>query len=344
MKEQARFPLRTLALLGTSVWVRVLLLSVLLQYPRPGVAQEQGRPADDQVIRVEVQLVQVDAQVLQKKTGRPVGSLAKEDFELYEDGVRQQIAEVSRDQLPLSVVLLFDLTDSVRPVLKPLAAGALEALKHLKPEDEVAVMVYAAATQLLQDFTTDRDQVVAAIEKASEMESSEDAFFNQAVFHASEQLGHAKNPRSRRAVIWLTDNVPDLPSADVPTENDAFREVFSTGTVVSALLERSAFSNFAMVVFSKNPIFAPARSRNPPGDVYKYASRTGGDVMKSSKEEVSVKLAQLIDEIRTRYTVGYYPSSKQPKGKFCQIKLQIRKETEKHQGRMLVRTREGYYR
>jgi hypothetical protein len=120
--------------------------------------------------------------------------------------------------------------------------------------------------------------------------------------------------------------------------------VFSTGTTVSALVERGAFSNFAMVMFSKNPIFAPTRSHNPPGDVYKYAARTGGDVMKSSKEEVSAKLAQLIDEIRTRYTVGYYPSAQQPKGKFCQIKLQIKKETEKHQGSMLVRTRQGYYR
>jgi hypothetical protein len=47
------------------------------------------------------------------------------------------------------------------------------------------------------------------------------------------------------------------------------------------------------------------RLQNPPGDVYKYASRTGGDVMKSSKQNVSKKLAQMIDEIRTRYTLGY---------------------------------------
>ena len=111
-----------------------------------------------------------------------MGSLSKEDFQLYEDGVQQQIAELSRNQLPLSVVLLFDLTASVQPVLKALAAGALEALQHLKPEDEVAIMVYAASAQLLQDFTTDREQAVAAIEKAGTMESSEAAFFNEAIF------------------------------------------------------------------------------------------------------------------------------------------------------------------
>lgn len=324
--------------------VRVVLFAVFLQVSRAGRAQEQPSAADDPVIRVNVELVQVDAQVLQKKTGRTVGSLSKEDFQLYEDGVQQKIAELSQNQLPLSVVLLFDLTFSVHPVLKPLASGALEALQHLKPEDEVAVMVYAAQAQLLQDFTTDREKVVAAIEKASAMDSGDPAYFNEGVFQASAQLGKAKNPKSRRTIIWLTDNVPNIPSDREHSEKDAFREVFETGTVVSALLERSAISDFFIVTFSKNPAFAPMRRHNPPGNVYKYAEATGGEVMKSSKDQVSAKLAQLIDEIRSRYTLGYYPSAKQPKGKFCEIKVQISAETEKREGRMLVRTKKGYYR
>jgi VWFA-related protein len=241
-------------------------------------------------------------------------------------------------------VLLFDLTESVQPVLKPLGAGALAALEHLKPEDEVAVMVYAANTELLQDFTTDREKVVAAIQKASDMKSGEDAFFNQAIFEASEQLSKAKNPESRRTIIWLTDNVPNVPGSKQHSEKEAFHEVFETGTVISALIERSAMSDTFMVAYTKNPLFAPFRMKNPPGDVYKYASATGGEVMKSSKEDVSTKLAQLIDEIRTRYTLGYYPSVKQPKDKFCEIKLRIKPETEKRLGKMIVRTKKGYYR
>jgi hypothetical protein len=157
-------------------------------------------------------------------------------------------------------------------------------------------------------------------------------------------LGKAKNPRSRRTIIWLTDNVPNIPSDREHGEKDAFRAAFETGTVISALLERSAFSDFAMVTFSKNPVFAAMRKHNPPGDVYQYAERTGGDVMKSSKDEVGTKLAQLIDEIRSRYTLGYYPSVKKSKGTFCEIKLQIRAETQKREGRLIARTKQGYYR
>jgi len=329
---------------GRRIGPRVLLMAVLLQFAIFGAARQGQDGSDGQVIRVNVAMVQIDAQVLEKKTGRAVGSLGKEDFRLYEDGVRQEIAVLSRDQLPLSVVLLFDLTYSVQPVLRPLAAGALEALHHLKPEDEVAVMVYSSSAQLLQDFTTDREKAVAAIERASRMESGEAAFFNEAVFQAAARLDSVKNPGSRRAIIWLTDNVPNLPSGPAHKEEDAFRKVFETGAVISVLLERSALSDFFTVAFSKNPVFAPFRMHDPPGDVHKFAERTGGEVTKSGKDEVSAKLARLIDDIRTRYTVGYYPSVKRPKGTFCRTRIEAGTETGKRDSRLIVRTKKGYYR
>jgi VWFA-related protein len=297
------------------------------------------------VIRVTVDLVVVDAQVVHKKTGRPIGALKREDFEVLEDGVRQEIVSFSQDRLPLSIVFLFDLTESVRPVLKPLASGALAALQHLKPEDETAVMVYAASAKLLQDFTTDRALTVAAIEKASEMDSNEEAYFNEGVFQAAMQAAKAKNPGSRRVIVWLTDNVPNVPSKpNLHTEIDALHELLESGTVVSSLLERSAMSNTFMVLYTKNPVFATVRKHHPPGDVYKYAEQTGGQVMKSSKEEVAAKLADLIDQIRTRYSLGYRSSVDQPPGKFCEIKLNVSSDVVKREGQVVVKAKRGYYR
>jgi len=324
--------------------LRWLLLALFLHMAFLNRAHAQLPTQDDEVIRVNVQLVQVDAQVLEKKTGRAVSSLRKEDFQLYEDGVQQKIAELSRDQFPLSVVLLFDLTDSVRPVLKQLGAGALEALQHLKPEDEVAVMVYAKSAQVLQDFTTNRELVVSAIEAASTMKSDEPAYFNEAIFLASAELGNSKNPKSRRTIIWLTDNVPNIPGSKEHSEKDAFRKAFETETVVFSLLERSGESDFFAAAYTRNPMFIPLRMQHPPGDVHKYAERTGGEVMTSGKKDISAKLAKMIDEIRTRYTIGYYPSAKEQKGKFCEIKIKIAADAEKHEGKLVVRTKKGYYR
>ena len=191
-----------------ALFLLIFGLSILTQL------RGQNTQSTEAVFRVNVRLVQVDTQVLNKKTRHAARELKKEDFEIYEDNIRQQVSLFSQDTLPLSIVLLFDLTDSVRPVLKSLAEGALEALRHLKPEDEVTVMVYAASTQVLQGATTDRALAVAAIEKASRMESVEAAFFNEGIFQAADELTKSTNPYSRRVIIWLTDNVPNIPSED----------------------------------------------------------------------------------------------------------------------------------
>lgn len=320
-------------------------------------AQPVSAQTPDDVIRVNTELVVVDAQVLNKKTGRIIGSLGREDFELYEDGAKQEITFFSQDKLPLSIVLLFDLTDTVRPVLKPLARGALKALEHLKPEDEVAVMTYAASAQVIQGFTTDRKLVVAAIEKASLMKSDEAAFFNEGVFQAATLSTGSTIPSSRRVVIWLTDNQPTIPSenmrrrhgasvapGELHTEKEAFNELFESETMVTGIVERSFLSNLSNIFFKKNPAFALARKHHPPGDVYKYAEQTGGEVMKSNKDEVSTKLAELIDHIRTRYSFGYRPSVEQPPRKFCKIKLTVAAKVEKREGKLAVRTSAGYNR
>jgi VWFA-related protein len=110
--------------------------------------------APAQTIRVDAQLVLLDALVQNKKTGLTVDTLSAKDFRLTEDGVSQTITYFSRDQLPLSVVLLFDMTETVHAALGPLAKAGLEVLGHLNPEDEVAVMIFSSRTELLQGFTT----------------------------------------------------------------------------------------------------------------------------------------------------------------------------------------------
>ena len=315
----------------------------------------QTPAAEESVYRVDVHVVQVDAQVLNKKTREAARALKKEDFELYEDNVRQQVSSFSQDTLPLSVVLLFDLTDSVRPVLSSLADGALEALQHLKPEDEVTVMVYAASAQVLQEATTDRALAVAAIEKASRMESGEAAFFNEGIFQAAEQLASGKNSSSRRVIIWLTDNVPNIPSEDsIPlryrkslngamphTQAEAVQHLLRTNTVVCSLVKQSDMS----VSGESGLMSKPAeRMLYPPGEVYKYAAVTGGQVIEFKKKELKEKLALLIDDLRMRYTLAYHPSGLKAKGKYCAIKVKLTPETKKAIGNVTVEARQGYYR
>jgi VWFA-related protein len=305
--------------------------------------------------RLDVRLVQVDAQVVDKKTRHAAASLKQDDFQVLEDNVPQKISSFSQDTMPLSIVLLFDLTDSVRPVLRSLGEGALEALQHLKPEDEVTVMVYAASAQVLQEATTDRALAVAAIERASRMESAEAAFFNEGIFQAAEQLTKSKNSSSRRVIIWLTDDVPNVPSEDsVPlryrrslngamphTQAEAVQHLLRTNTVVCSLVKQSDLSVSEESTLMSTPA---ERMLHPPGEVYKYASVTGGQVIEFKKKELKEKLALLIDDLRMRYTLGYHPSAQKPKGKYCSIKVKLTPETKKTIGNVVVEARQGYYR
>jgi VWFA-related protein len=336
--------------------MRIWLLILVLSGPALSTsAQEQITQPQPPVFRLDVRVVQVDAQVLSKKTRHAARELKPEDFEIYEDNVRQQVSSFSQDTLPLSVVLLFDLTDSVRPVLKSLSEGALMALQHLKPEDEVAVMVYAASAQVLQEATTDRALAVAAIEKASRMQSEEAAFFNEGIFQAAEQLTKGKNPSSRRVIIWLTDDVPNVPSESaIPpwyrksismdklhSRQDALKHVLQTSTVVCSLVKKSEQSDEGEARLMSKPA---ERMLHPPGEVYQYAAATGGQVIEFKKKELQEKLAMMIDDLRMRYSLGYHPSAQKPKGKYCAIKVKLAPEAKKAAGNVVVEARQGYYR
>src|SRR5690348_4179171 len=148
------------------------VLAVLCLFVEAAVLRAQDQTP---VFRTTSELVLVDVQVLHHKTRAPAPLLQAGDFRISEEGVPQEILQFSRDEFPLSVVLLFDLTESVSGVLKRLAEGAKTALERLKPVDEVAVMVYSGHATLVDGFTTDRDRTVRAIEKAAGMASDEPA-------------------------------------------------------------------------------------------------------------------------------------------------------------------------
>lgn len=322
----------------------------LMMFATAAAAQEGEIP----VFRTNSELVLLDVQVLNSKTGAPRGQLHAADFELSEDGKPQQISFFGRDELPLSVVLLFDLTDSVRGVLPHLAAGAESALSHLKPADEVAVMVYAASARVIDGFTRDRRRTAEAIERASRMKSDEAAFFNEAVYQAAGQLESAPNPSARRVILWLTDNLPNVPTpfnlsehakslgGEMPhTEEEAIRKLHETGTVVMPLLLRDRTAVWAEMILVTESGY---RKKHPPGDANKYAEVTGGFSATMRAKAIDERLAQDIDNLRARYTIGYRPAEEKPSGTFCRVKVSLVPTGPVRLQEWRVLARAGYYR
>jgi len=334
------------------LWWRIAGISLLFSLRAWG----QPEPRDLPTFKARSEEVLLDVLALDRKTGRPVGNLRPGDFRLSEDGIAQPLTSFSQDELPLSVVLLFDLTDTVRPVLKPLAAGARAVLEHLKREDEVAVMVFSSSAQLLQDFTTDRGLAAHAVAQASRMESRDATFLNEDLFEAVGQARSARSPNSRRVLVWLTDGTANTPSdemrwqhgmmapAYLHTEKEATRDLLASGAVVTAVIEESDLTEQEVARTRFQPMEMLMRHAFPPGDIRRFAELTGGIVLSSSAKQTSARLAALLDEIRSRYTLGYRPLMQRPAGTFCSIQLQLTPEAAARLGKITLRTRAGYYR
>src|SRR6202021_2184104 len=224
-------------------------LGTLLLLGQMGGAQ--SAPPPGQTIRVDTQLVLLDALVQNKKTGLTVDTLSAKDFQISEDGVPQTISYFSRDQLPLSVVLLFDMTETVHAALGPLSRAGLEVLGHLKHEDEVAVMIFSSRTELLQGFTTNRPLAAEAIKTASWMADVEGTFLDEDMFEAVDQVMKAK-AGNRRVLVWLTDGTANEENgftrrtigqhapAHLHSRQEAMTSLLQSGAVVSVLIDRTA--------------------------------------------------------------------------------------------------------
>jgi von Willebrand factor type A domain len=274
-------------------------------------------------IRLSTDLVVIDAQALERKTGRIINGLKAADFELYEDGVRQEITHFSQDGLTLSVILLMDLSGSVSPVLKEIQSGALLALERLKENDEVAVIAFSSDTQLVQDFTVDRKLIV---EKIGHIEKTPVIGQGTSLFEglraAAVHMNKASNPLNRRAIIAVAD------------------KVFESGSMVCGLVVEGAMTRTEKI-FNWN---------RPGADIYRrrmtvdpFAAQTGGEVIKSDKTEVNARLAMLIDHLRTRYSLGFISKKEQSDGSFRRISLALTPEARKRLGDLVIRTKQGYY-
>src|SRR5271163_4254767 len=185
------------------LWRKTLRWSVLVvlmgfSSRTPVLAQNQ----EESVVRVAVNLVLMDATV-KTKSGQIMADLKKEDFEVREDGAAQKLEVFSRDELPINVALVLDLSDSIGPFLGPLRDAANIALAALKPEDEVALFTFSTEAELRVPFTKDKTEIAHQI-NAFQVGGATN--INDGIFVAAKYLLGAP-PKGRRVIILISDDV-----------------------------------------------------------------------------------------------------------------------------------------
>src|SRR5437870_4063055 len=203
-------------------------------------ASAQSESASAEVVKVDVDLVTVDALVLQKNTARVVGALKKDDFMLFEDGVKQEITHFGQDNLPLSVLFLIDRGGCLDPFGTHVHKAALDAVSRLKPTDEVAVMTYHDTSTLLQGFTRDRKLIAEALDRVPKHDEEADHCLNKVFLDAAEYMIKAGNPVGRRVVIAITGVTRNFDCSDGPSGKVAAQAIYESGSVVCGIIPRTS--------------------------------------------------------------------------------------------------------
>lgn len=276
----------------------------------------------------------VRASVQVSEGNKQVTGLRKEDFVLLVDERPVPIDFFGRQSDPLSLLLLLDVSGSMRKYVEQMGRAAQQAMKPLQAEDRVATMIFSRQAELREDFTSDRRLIEQAILRSARDENlGGGTAINAALMQAAQLFdkSDADFEKGRRAIVILTDNLSlNYQSPD----EDVIRELQNRNVVMDAIV----------VGKGKRPEPVKAgRYVNPdftPADVFHIADETGGEAVRA--EHVEATFAPMLERIRTRYELQFRPQSVGG-NHFHKLRVTLSPEAQKQHPKAVIRTRSGYF-
>jgi Ca-activated chloride channel family protein len=285
---------------------------------------------EDRRIKTEVNLVSVIASVLDK-TGRPAPDLPKEAFEVYEEGVKQQVEVFEAEtQQPLDLALLID---SSLSTLKELAfereAAARFIRQLVRPGDRLAVFEVSDVVSQLSEFSSN---VARLEESVRRIEGGGGAPLYDAIVLGSQAL--EKRPLGRRRVLVLVTDGGETTSR--AKFDDARRAALAAGTMLYTILI--------------NPVKTEG-GRNTAGEhaLVTITEVTGGSMYFPADVAALNDIFDRMDrELRTQYRLGYYPTPRPPQTtaaafRRLEVKVISSDPAAPAAGRFTIHHRKGYF-
>ncbi|MFN0124594.1 MAG: VWA domain-containing protein [Blastocatellia bacterium] len=298
----------------------------------------QGAEATDDVagddkdgaIRIDTEEVQLDVTVVDS-VNKPVFDLSQENFSVFEDKVKQDIINVSREEVPISMGLVIDSSGSMRSKLQPVSDSALSLIRQMHTNDEGFLVGFNTESTLHQDFTKDRRDLEDALNELipSGGTSLLDAIIASADY-TNEKGIKSKGEHRRRALVIITDGLEKNSSVKEAQVVEALREVEVQLYLVGFVDEDE-----------KKGLFGKSDAQKARELLTRLAEDSGGRAFfPKDVAEMPAITEQIARDMRTQYVVSYTPSNSMKDGKFRTVKVMI--ET-KDKRKLNARTRQGYY-
>ncbi|MGQ0541201.1 MAG: VWA domain-containing protein [Blastocatellia bacterium] len=307
--------------------------------------QEPSNP-EDEIVRVETDLITVPVRIRTKR-GKPVSNLLQSEFKIFENGVEQEIAYFSDEEQPFTVALMLDMSYSSVFKLEEIHAAALAFIEQLRESDRVMVISFDEKTRILCEATNDRKALRLAIEGAK--------IGSGTSVYAAFDLVLKEKLRSisgRKAIVLLSDGVDT--SSESATAKDIEMQLSSADVLVYPVryntfddVQKSR-RNTAPIQYDDNDRPYTLETQRVKGErevdyaeakefLSAVADETGGRVYSvNSTTNLRQAFANIANELRKIYSLGYYPSEERQGGGRYEIKVRV------YRAELLIDTRRSY--
>lgn len=292
--------------------------------PLPDASNQPETVGDDEVLRVETNLVTVPVTV-SDRNGRYIPDLRKEDFHVYENGVEREIAFFASVDKPFTVVLLLDTSGSVTSSLESIKRAAKVFVDQMRVGDRAAVITFARDWHVLTEPTDDRERLYEAIDSMTPEPWTR--LYDTVDYVLSESF---KNIEGRKAVILLTDGV-DARSRNVSAKKTIRRAEEGEPIFYTIRYTSGHFANQSTALPPAGrglPFPFPFPGRKTPQNfpdiilrrkeemertaedyLKNLAEKTGGRYQAAQQvRDIETAFALVAEELRHQYNLGFYPN------------------------------------
>lgn len=247
---------------------------------------------------------------------KPVEGLSQDQFEVLEDGVRQEVKFFAPGELPLDVVVLLDTSASMAGSMPLVQSAAMRLITALRADDRAAIMGISSGLRVLQPFTTDRNALGGAIKSTAAAGRTPLYASIYTALRELEKTRRAYNAPRRQAVVVLSDG-QDTASGFGFAE--LIENVRRQAVPIYAIAPRPPEA----VRAQREAVFGET-TQEQDFELRKLASETG------ARAFFPVKLHQLTGvyddiarELSHQYSIGYQSTNATPDGGFRRIALRV---------------------
>ncbi len=273
-------------------------------------------------LRVNAPLVNVDVGVVLEKTHQFVPGLKKDNFEIFENGVRQKITHFAQIKAPVTEVLLLEFAQTNYQFLYDMKNAAYAFLQQMQPHDEVAVVTYSMHTNIVTDFTQNKQRIEEAL-NSLQMPTWHETDMFDALYKTLDRLSRVKG---RKYIILVSSGLNSFSKLTLKQVLNKIRETpnvtifsISTGHYARIMAESAGFGPFGGMSSTERMDFLQGDN-----ELRTFARMTGGQYFAPRFETAMPDIFEQINsEIRNKYELSYVPTDRKRDGTYRHIQVRL---------------------